>query len=468
MRVPHSLRVPASEQDLRKYGSGPCEDTPAELSPLHAPLESASADYPLEVGKYRDLVERTKSKVREAEQARIEAEERLKLYNERASRENRLYADSLRSIARSRLKSWESHLKAVRKLAVDRETALLNCAAACGAAQVKFDPDHPVPQLPAQDLLHDPAAHAANGKIPYDPEEQKHFLPIWLEYVFSAITGTMFGLSAGASGGIIELDAISHNPHPAMLCAAFGVAVTVGAGGAVKLAWRSASEACHMGAPWIGKGLLALATTLTMMAIETVVDQRGLMARAMLQQSIASLSGGSPAESGDHPLTMFLLGAVASVAYFAYFSFRGWFKERSSSKNRIVAACEKDRLDQIARVHDREEWAAVVKTGNRVLVLDSALNAEVERYRIEQGVFDAEEKRIEGKLMPILERPSEADVLISEKAIVEAEGRQAEADRYLARLMQAKPNSRSTKPERGTLLEMIKGLFLRRSTQENA
>jgi len=464
LRMPHSLIVPKPDAPS-VYGPAPIADVPLEDTVLSDVLKRHAEGNGLAVWRFfAHWNLQLRPKVREALKARTDAFDRLLAQQKRSEASNEPIAPRLEACEENFDALTSERLSQSKEHARKRAEVVVEAAVAHARCKLRFDPTSPVPVIPQPETLRSVEAVAAAEKLPWNTKETGFFLHPAIEIILSVIAGSVTGISQMCAAHILHPSALGHDPVGVIIFAAvFGIAMTILAGFGVKLLWRMASESYYFGNLWFGPAAVALLATIALIAIETVVDMRGLLASASIHANVQALNGKTPQSDGNGPVTMLLVGAFASISYFIYSAIRGWMKDRSAAFNRVRLAQESERLAKLDEIRSDPAYVDVLSAGNRIVALDAIEADLAQAYERTKAVVIARQSDLRTQLQPIPERPSADDAALLEKAIQEAEGQQTESNRMFQALQENRiynSSPRDVKPSnKPGLLSRIKSLF---------
>ncbi|HMS55997.1 MAG TPA: hypothetical protein PKA27_11410 [Fimbriimonadaceae bacterium] len=429
------IRGIRSEEDARKYGVGPTNLVPFNETEYFVLREECLRTDPvLWAHAYSMWDNRLLTAIQECQ--RLEA---IIFSNALRRRQDADKHNAPRVVRLESLVDEEAELRSLTRKALIESTKnvpnnVAKLAEALGATGLEMSGDVPTLEIPDTRLLRSDAAHAAELQLPHDPEEAKHFLPPWVYWAATGVTGCLFGISAFSVPGIVHPAALAKD-SPAMVAFAMvcGVGFTTLAGRAMRLNFRYAAESCYLGKKrWWGSLVSAVAVNLTLAALYTIVDAIGLMKSSGVMAQITSLNGAKTAATTVDPAYIIAAGAF-SITYTAYCSISGWMQARQSAANRITKAKEDERIEATKEFQSRDGFPNAVAALN-TLRADNVAASQIEAiHNLALNQLAKEREVLVSQLVTPVDCTDD-EALLLERARTEAEGRQREFDELMMTL----------------------------------
>lgn len=250
-----------------------------------------------------------------------------------------------------------------------------------------YDPSNPSPDCVLRHKPLDLRAIAGRDGLPHHEDNVHVKLSQTMALALSGLVGTMVGVSVGIIGGVLHAARLADELPQLAGCALLGSGAALAGGRWVKGLFYESAQMRAMGKPassWVPAFALGTAAGASIIVIEAVVEQQGLLKLSALQNAF----GGS----GAGGAIFFAVGMLFGLPYIGAYAYSGWAEgTNAGTRNRLEGIRETEfraqddkvralpvvqtALDAIARVNELGREKSALET--RVEATAAPFNAEI-------------------------------------------------------------------------------------------
>ncbi|HEY3377905.1 MAG TPA: hypothetical protein VGL77_10480 [Armatimonadota bacterium] len=413
------------------YGIPLVDDQPLAQTPLAELVRQVTEVAPTFAAAFHHFYDHRLLPTRQRAQAiRSEEEQWLIRYNAESAEANTQIDKVKAGIAQEyapKLQSLQEKRGGISEVLDEAHLAATKTLAAAGTT---YHLEHPDQDIAAVRHHHE-ARIAAREGLPWTPTDVDAVFPKVMEWLLECIVGAVVGISVGIMARWIYPDALLQTPVLFVACVVFGMAAAMGAGKAIILFFKHASELCYLRVS-LGKRVAMLTAacgyTATVLGVDACVEQNGLLAVMRTQAMVEGLAGKGPGTaSGINSLAFFLSAVLLTIGYVGYHAWVGILRGRRDiviNEIRLKGLPQPGGWESDAMIAAMDAVSAVTVQQYRLAQIDGQITAINTQLQQEQAEYESRRR-------PIMEQLSDVATKRIQDALDDLQGAMEQFERLL-------------------------------------
>lgn len=191
-------------------------------------------------------------------------------------------------------------------------------------------------------LVVDPRAIASRTGTPALGTLKSILLNPWISWAATFSQGAVIGISVGLMAASIYLDSLFRSPPTLALWLVIGIAAALFTKQAIKLSHWRVAEVCYLPTRWAQRFatiLTAIAVDCAVLAIDSTVEQQGLLAARSVVDATSALTGHNATTTGaDSHIIYFMAAILVTIGFVINSAWEGYYTGRTEILvNRVQA-----------------------------------------------------------------------------------------------------------------------------------